>query len=72
MKARNDGLIGCCTNHHYFIEDVCPHCSGAPVDYVTFRQGDCVECGQLCQDSIYCCHSPAPIKVGIFGRMMRP
>lgn len=50
-----------CSNGHYFKTDVCPYCGGAIEKEYEQREGDCIDCGQLCPAEAYCCNSPVPI-----------
>ena len=56
--------ISRCKNGHYFFDlTECHHCGGKSIADVEYREGDCVDCGALCQRSIYACNSPNPIVV---------
>lgn len=55
-------LIRKCANQHYFLKTVCPHCGGPPMDTIERRDGDCIDCGQLCPGYAYGCTSPFPLE----------
>lgn len=50
-----------CKNGHYSIKQLCPICGKNVVECFELRNGDCVACGQLCQDGAYACDKPEPI-----------
>ena len=55
-------LIFACKNDHYFIKtDKCPFCGEKRIKTYDYREGDCIDCGQLCPGYAYGCTEPNPL-----------
>ena len=50
-----------CRNGHYFKTNICPYCGGAIEKVFEQKDGDCINCGQLCPEEAYCCNNPVPL-----------
>jgi len=51
-----------CENKHYFVNsEKCPICGLDSTSSVEYREGDCIDCGQLCPGYAYGCTSPSPL-----------
>lgn len=49
LVKRREGMIKKCENSHFFVGKECPHCHSAVVaKAVEHREGDCIDCGNLC------------------------
>lgn len=63
MNKQSILIIKECENHHHFInQDYCPICNGSPQNTIKYREGDCINCGQLCPIYAYACTDPKPIE----------
>lgn len=60
-------LISICENEHHFINSKeCCFC-GMPISKkILFREGDCIDCGQLCPAFGYGCSNSIPLTIDNF------
>jgi hypothetical protein len=62
-------IIYICSNGHHFLSNSeCPFCSAEPVREVEYREGDCIQCGQLCPVYAYGCSNPAPLDTKVYNK----
>jgi hypothetical protein len=55
-------MINICGEGHHFIGGQCPLCHSWPMASVPYRDGDCIDCGNLCAGFAYACTEPHPIE----------
>lgn len=56
-------FISKCKNGHYFInKEKCALCGEGTMESVPYRDGDCIDCGQLCPGHAYGCNEPLPLR----------
>lgn len=60
----NSIIIFVCSNgHHSLDNNLCPFCGKKPIKTVEYRDGDCIDCGNLCPSYAYGCNTPYPLKI---------
>ena len=58
-----------CVNNHFFFVEVCPYCNERPIENVPYFEGDCINCGWICQRGQYSCDTPDPLDQERFRRL---
>ena len=65
MGEKQVGLqaIARCASGHYWVRssEDCPFCGAPAQETFDYREGDCVQCGELCQGFALGCDSPSQI-----------
>lgn len=60
---RTNTLYVCPNDHHSLDKDHCPFCGLEAVKEMEYRDGDCIDCGNLCPGYAYACNTPYPLQV---------
>lgn len=73
MEIKNimsERMISECKNKHFFVGGLCPWCRESVVKTHPYYEGDCVGCGALCANGVYCCTDKDPMNAADFDSIL--